>query len=197
MASSKKKPAAKSTKKQTKGGSRKKKPVVEEPTGPLTMEELVDRLCPKIEFENEEELTIPDHPLLGSKLRWIPTPVDSSEPMRQLYYILTDTGEHMSENERFDLMGQLESHYSTRTPTTKALLGLSQQMDTNIIVIENKFNVITPDMKTFNTARHTVLTYYDGTSYHSVEEPAYILATLIDEHPEAFKHIIKHDVYEK
>jgi hypothetical protein len=196
MASRKKKPASKSTKKQTTRGSRKK-PVAETPSGPLTMEELVDKLCPKIEFENEEELTIPDHPLLGSKLRWIPTPVDSSEPMRQLYYILTDTGEHMSENERFDLMGQLESHYSTRTPTSKALLSLSQQMDTNIIVIENKFNVITPDMKTFNTARHTVLTYYDGSSYHSVEEPKYILATLMEEHPGAFKDIVRHDVYQK
>lgn len=175
-----------------KGDSKKK----DEPTGPLTMNELLDRLCPKIEYENDNEMIVPDHPILGSRLRWIPTPIESNEPMRQLYYILTDTGRDVSENERLDIIQELEAQYSVRIPTTKTLLNLSNYMDTNIIVInQNKFHVISPDIKVFNTARHTVITYFDGISYHCVEEPEYILATLLDTQKDSFRKIVHHDVY--
>jgi hypothetical protein len=176
--------------------TRGKKAVKKEPTGPLTMNDLLDRLCPKIEFENEDEMIVPDHPILGSRLRWIPTPIESNEPMRQLYYILTDNGTDMRENERLDLIQELETQYSVRTPTSKTLHSLSQHMDTNIIVInQNTFHVIAPDMKVFNTARHSVLTYFDGISYHCVEEPEYVLATLLETNPETFRKIVRHDTY--
>lgn len=178
--------------------ARGKKAVKEVPTGPLTMNDLLDRLCPKIEFENEDEMVVPDHPILGSKLRWIPTPIESNEPMRQLYYILTDNGTDMRENERLDLIQELESHYSVRTPTSKTLHNLSQHMDTNIIVInQNTFHVIAPDVKVFNTARHSVLTYFDGISYHCVEEPEYVLATLLETNPDTFRKIVRHDTYNR
>jgi hypothetical protein len=188
---------------------------IPKPNGPITMDELLDRLCPQIEFETEELVEM-DHPILGKKLRWIPTPISSSDPIRQLYYILTDPNpddrgdlpkfsdeyiwsyrEDDSESARTDLVQKMASRHTIRSLTSKALESLSRQLDTNIVIIQrNKIVVGTPDMKSFNLSRYTCLAYHDGECYHAVDNSQDTLHRLLKRTPASFGKIVLYDDYD-
>jgi hypothetical protein len=167
----------------------------EERTGAITIADVVDLLCPKMEFKHEEELAIPEHPVLGSRLSWRPTPIDSSEQTRQLLYILT-ASPNLSESQHREVLDQLYNQFAARKITSKLLSGLSRHIDSNIVIIEqNSFHVITPDPKVFNTSRYSVLVYSDGLCYHMIDDPVTVLQTLLKRRPSSFRQIVAHDSY--
>jgi hypothetical protein len=195
MSQKKRSGAASSSKKKGGAGNKQRNNAGEERTGAITITDVVDLLCPKMEFKHEEELSIPEHPVLGSRLSWRPTPIDSSEQTRQLLYILT-ASPSLSESQHREVLDQLYNQFAARKITSKLLSGLSRHIDSNIVIIEqNSFHVITPDPKVFNTSRYSVLVYSDGLCYHTIDDPETVLQTLLKRRPSSFRQIVAHDSY--
>lgn len=166
---------------------------------------LVDALCPQIEFTapSAEELVIPNHPVIGGRLSWQTTPIESSERIRQLLYAVTtyqstnhDGNSAMTESEHMTIVDQLRNQFHTREVSMRMLIGISRCLDTNIIIIEqNSLHVITPNPKIYNTARHTAVVYCDGNSYYTVNHQQSIITILLNKRPTAFRQIVGHDAY--
>jgi hypothetical protein len=185
--------SAKSHKKGKKDKNKKDEKVY---SGPITVDELLDKLNPIIEYQNDESYISDNHPILGSKLKWVPTPIESSNPIKQLYYVLTKTDAENQGCDHDELIHELETQHTVRSLTMRELLNLSQKIDTNIIIIgQNNFIVVSPDPKIFNRSRHTIVTYNDDKCYYSVQREEYILKTLLKTHPANFKEITDVDNY--
>jgi hypothetical protein len=159
--------------------------------GPLTLIEVVDRLCPEELFDTHEgpvdleQITV--HPILGEDFTWEPTPM--TDKTRSLLYAMLKSSCNKGIESDKQTLALVEKLMDSNVPvpnSRKELDKLCVQLDTNLIVIDNmSFRIHTPDIRVFNTNRHLVIVYYDGALFHSLDNSVY--DTLREAKPKMFK----------